>query len=125
MTWFCAHVIEAIELLEGPQTTYPVYENVFLLEASSPAEAEKIAYLIGQNEAVDDGLTLNDMPAKRVFKGVRKLIKISNPTDSDLDQWEDPPIHGTEVTYSYFELVSQEAINNLVTGKSVTVDYVE
>lgn len=125
MTWFAAHIIEAIEVKEGTQDVYPVYENVILIEAENADIAFEKATALGKKAAVDDQMEWNERPALSVFKGIRKLITIDNPFEADIDQRNDPPIHGTEITYSYFELKSPEDIKKLTEGKEVQVEYLE
>lgn len=125
MTWYAAHIIEAIELKEGIQDIYPVYENVFLIEAENTDIAFEKATVIGKKESADSELELNGKPAIHVFKGIRKLIEIDNPMEVHIEPSNDPPVHGTEITYSYFEVQSPEDMAKLIEGKEVQVEYIE
>lgn len=125
MTWYAASIIICIKLKTGKQESFPVYENVILVEGKTPEEAKQKAIMIGhEEESLDDGLRLDDKPATRYFVGIRKLINISNPvTVDDLD--ETPPISGTEITYSLFNLKTLEEVENLAKGAEVNVHYIE
>ncbi len=124
MTWFAASIILGIKPKIGQVESILVYENVVLVEAVCPNEARLKAEEIGEAEAaIDDGLMLNGLPAERVFSGIRKLVNVSNPPTLDLDK--DNPTHGTEVTYSVFEVASEEELRSLANGGEVNVRYVE
>ena len=126
MTWYAAHIIMAIRTIEGGQGPIPVYENVFLIEASDRKEAVDKARKIGKEEAlIDDKGTLNGKPAKWVFAGVRKIVSISNPYEHDPDQDRLRPIDGTEITYSKFEVADEVAIKRLAKSEEVEVVYIE
>jgi len=123
MTWYVASAIMSIKT-NGKQKNIPIYENFILIEADSPNQALDKAIKISKDEtALDDDLYLNGKPAKMVFEGIRKLIKISNPTDRDLDST--PPTTGTELTYSEYLIKTKNQLKNLVAGKSVNIKYIE
>lgn len=123
MTWYCAHVIIGMHK-KGAQSPIDVYENVFLVEANSPEEAYEQAELFGKVEAdLDDGLTIDDVPAVRVFAGIRKLISISNP--GLLSQDQTPPVHGTELTYSEYQVPDLKTLMKLGEGETVDLRYFE
>lgn len=124
MAWYAAHIVIGIMPIQRPSETILVHENVVLVEAPSETDALGKAKAIGQTEAaLQDGLTLNGAPAKRVFAGVRKLITVSNPETSNLDQ--DKPSDGTEITYSVYEVSNEEVLKEFAAGSEVAVKYVE
>lgn len=124
MTWYAAHIVIGIVPLHESSGPILVHENVVLVEAPSEADALGKANTIGQTEAtLQDGLTVSGVPAKRVFAGIRKLITVSNPEPSDLDQ--ERPSDGTEITYSVYEVSNQEELKKLAAGSAVPVQYVE
>jgi hypothetical protein len=124
MTWYAAHIVIGIMPIQKPAETILVHENVVLVEAPSETDALGKAQIIGQTETtLQDGLTLAGVPAKRVFAGIRKLITVSNPETSDLDQ--DRPSDGTEITYSVYKVSNEEALKKLAAGSEVPVTYVE
>jgi hypothetical protein len=123
MGWFAASIIIGMKSQNeiGPIL---VHENVVLLEADNSDEVFQKARKIGETEvAIDDGLTLNGMPAKRIFAGIRKIIKVSNPSPYDPEQ--DRPSDGTEITYSVYEVPDDEALKNLANGEETKVLYIE
>ena len=123
MTWFAAHIVIGMKRIDdvGPVS---VYENVILIEAKDAKEAHLLAAKIGENEAqIDDGLTIDDSPAKKIFAGIRKIITVSNPDPYDLDQ--DQPTTGTEITYSEFEVPNEDALRCFANGETLDVRYLE
>lgn len=124
MMWYAAHLVIGFIPLNEPQAPILVHENVVLVEAPSETDALRKANTIGQTEAtLQDGLTVSGVPAKRVFAGVRKLITVSNPEPSDLDQ--ERPSDGTEITYSVYKVPNQEELKKLAAGLAVPMQYVE
>ena len=84
------------------------------------AEAERIGREFYGHP--DETLTLNDQPADVIFGGVRKVFECQDfwpRGDTDLQ-----PRHGTEVTYSKFE-VDIEELNDLIKGNPTTIFYEE
>ncbi len=112
--WFAAHVVMSLRYCEGKQETFPVYENVFLVEARSSAEAHAIAARIGREEGSYDKPSgvYNDVPVRLAFEGVRKVVECL-PADK-LET-------GTELTYTQFVLDSEEALTKLLDGDDATV----
>jgi hypothetical protein len=114
-TWFAAHIILYIQLKDQPQKTYPVWENVVLIEARSEEEAFAKAEQRGRADAGDeDGtLTWGGEPARWVFGAVRKLTKCE-----DDDQ---RPGDGTEVTYLEMQVRSEKNLRKLLRSAKVGV----
>lgn len=124
MTWYTASIILACRVKKGVQTIFPVYENYTLFEADSPSDAMKIAESYALEYAsIDDNLKLNGRPAYWKFEGIRKLIEVRDHLSDNLDV--DTPNSGTEVSYSYMELDSEEDITSLANGRRVKVDYID
>jgi Domain of unknown function (DUF4288) len=124
MAWFAASVIVAMRVKKGRQKKFPVFENVYLIEAKSPREAHKKAVDIGKSEEVaDESLTLGGRPAAMVFVGVRKVIAVMHRFPGAPSAGR--PRHGTEVTYSLLELKSARDVSRLAKGRPVTVFYEE
>lgn len=124
MTWYVASVVTAIKIEQGHQEVFPVFEDFYLIEADDRDSALKKAELFGiQLQNLEDGVTFKGSPARREFLGIRKLRSIYNPPEKDLDGV--PPVNGTEVSHSYFELKSEGDLKKFSTGKRVTVDYVD
>ena len=119
MPWFAAHVIMSVRFKDGNQDTYPVWENIILLEAPTDKEAwQKAEQRAIEDEGDSQGsFTWGGRPATWVFAGIRKLIMT--------DYLGARPESGTEVTYSEMELATAEDLRKLVDGESVEVTYVE
>jgi hypothetical protein len=122
MTWFAASVIMVIRFQDGVQDKYPVWENVILIDASSVEEAYSKAEQYGREDesSPDESVTWEGRVAQLVFGGVRKLIEIRNAS-----ALRDQPGDGAEITYSQFELDSDESLSKLIKGEEVSVLYRE
>jgi hypothetical protein len=116
MTWYAAHVILYIVFKEGQQDSYPVWENVFIVEGADEETARTRAEDLGrQGEGDSNGsLKWEGRPASWVFAGVRKLVSC----DSD----PEPPRHGTEVTYSEFSVDGLGTLKELAAGRRVRIN---
>lgn len=123
MTWFAVHALVA---LKKHAFSWPILvnENIFLVEAKSAEQATSEGSKMAMIEvSVEDGLSIDDEPATRTFVGIRKVVAISNPEHLDLDQ--DQPVSGTEITYSEYEVNSEEDLQKLANGSSVFLRYVD
>jgi hypothetical protein len=120
--WYTAHIIMAVEF-EDPadQTSYPIWENITLVEADSEEEAWEKAERLGREEETDgsDNFRWNKKPARWKFAGIRKLIECRS------DEPDDRPTHGAEVSYSQMSVPDKESLSKLVQGKPVEVLYEE
>lgn len=125
MTWYTASVITTIRFVNDVgQETFPVFEDFYLLQADSRLSALRKANEIGLSlEQLDDNLELNGKPAKRKFLGIRKVRSIVNPPDIQLDT--SPPVDGTELSHSYFEIHNSADLMKLAMGQRVTLEYVD
>ncbi|MDG4552133.1 MAG: hypothetical protein P9F19_01110 [Candidatus Contendobacter sp.] len=124
MPWFTASLITVIEVINQSQERIPVFEDFFLIEADDREKAIHEAEYIGQQQAaLDDGICLDGKPAKRIFLGVRKIRSIYNPAPYDIDS--DRPVHGTELTHSYFEAKDLIDAIRLAKGESVNISYID
>jgi len=122
--WFTASILIAIKPKSYVGGPFEVYEDMYLLEAPSGREAIQKAEQLGREYLlIDDGLTIDGVPAVRSFIGIRKLISVSNPTP--LAQDEDRPVSGTEVTYALYQVANDAAASKLANGKKVNVVYLE
>ena len=119
MTWYSAHIILYLELREGAQDHYLVWENIFLIGAGSNAESFEPAERLGRSADEDDDptLTLDGKPARWVFAGVRKLVECVDPTER--------PGDGTEVTYNELIANSIEDVKKLAGGEDVRITYLD
>jgi len=119
MVWYAAHIIMSVRFKDGIQDTYPVWENVVLIEAASEKDAwQKAEQRARRYEGDSEGsFTWDGRPATWIFAGIRKLIVT--------DYLGAQPASGTEVTYSEFELATEEDLRKLIDGDSVDVTYVQ
>lgn len=108
-----------VRFKDGSQDTYPVWENIVLIEASLEEEAwEKAEHRARRYEGDSDGsFTWGGRPATWVFAGIRKLTMS--------DYLGARPASGTEVTYTELELATAEDLQKLADGDSVDVTYME
>lgn len=110
--------------ISNPENEYIVHENVILIEADSPEQADEIATRQARDEAtIEDQLTIDGEAAVKRFIGVRKVIAIRNPGPIDLDQ--ERPVSGTEITYNVLFVKGEENLNRLAIGDEVSLDYLE
>jgi hypothetical protein len=124
MSWYAANAIFVFKYKSGKQKQFPIWENVYLIEADTDAAARQKAEEVGKaNEGEDDTLTVGGHPATLEYRGIRKLITIQNPFPHEPN--DAPPTHGTEITYSEFSVGSEEDIDKLVGGCAVSVLYEE
>jgi hypothetical protein len=116
-TWYAAHVVMALRLKDRIQDRYPVWENIFLVEAASESEAFEKAEELGRAEEGDDGGSLrwDKKPATWIFAGVRKLTECVSA--------EDRPGNGTEVSFNELELDSEKAVEQFAAGRPVHAQY--
>lgn len=121
MTWFIAKILISFSTSDSDRVL--VHENAVLVEGASTKEAWEHAKAIGkEGEYEDPTETLDGQPVTRRFEGIRSLISISN--EPPLDQDQDAPAHGSEVSYSVFEVAKRD-LNDLSEGKPVIITYLE
>jgi hypothetical protein len=119
MSWYAAHLVLYVKYKEHPQTTYPLWENVVLIEAGTEEEAMAKAERRGHDDEGDDSGSFrwDDKPAAWVFAGVRQLIRCVDPKER--------PGDGTEVSYSEMEVDSLDTLKRFIQGQSVAVRFLE
>ena len=123
MTWYCANLLFVIKAIDEEQEIFPVEEEVYLVEAPDDETAWRKAEKIGREEVEFNGTDeLNSKLATREFIGLRKLRSIYNPVwMKEFDQ--DPPVDGSELTRSYFEVRGLSDLEELKQGRPVMVLY--
>lgn len=111
MAWYAAHIVMRVEFRTGTQEKFPVWENIVLIESKTEDEAKAKAKEIGIAQQGDSGGTFywEDVPAKWVYCGTRKLITLASP-----EVGTNIPVSGTEITYSTLEFSSQESLNRFL-----------
>jgi hypothetical protein len=120
MGWYGAHAIMYIQLTDGSQDSYPVYENVFLVQAETPDEARDKAAALARREEGDDRGTLRSggRPAKMIFGSIRKVVSVSHESpDNQIG-------HGDEITYSEFIVADRSTLERLLKAEDVNILYV-
>lgn len=118
MAWYAAHVIEYFKYREGKQDVFPVYENIYLIEAKNADIAlEKAEKIIEECNKYDDKtLRLNDRPAKAISAGIRRLIDVSHSGEEGVLQ------NGDEVTYNEFNVFDEKDIQKMLDGEDVNIE---
>ncbi len=110
MAWYVAHVIMYVKYTDiQHQKEYPVWENLYLINATSDIEALKKAEMKGKAEEgdFDPSFKWNKVSATWVFGGVRKLVKCEND-----------PADLVELSYNEMTIKAWE-LDNLINGKKV------
>ena len=107
----------AVKLKDSPQRKFPVWENIVLVVAQSEKEALRKAEMHGRfDEGGDDGtFGWGGKPATWVFMGVRKLTECMTLTDRVED--------GTKISFNELELDSEEAVDQLASGRPAAAMY--
>ena len=115
--WIAAHLVMYVKLKERPQEGFPVWENIVLIKADSEKEAFVKAGRRGKEEAGDEdgSFRWDGKPAAWVFAGVRKLTACEDP--------DRRPGDGTEISYTKMLLDSEQAVQKLVKGDPVALEY--
>ncbi len=110
-----------IKFKDGNQDSYPIWENVLLIEADTPEEAQEKAIKVAKSDEGDSENSLKwaDRPATWVFAGLRKLLTVAHP-DADETKFD-----GAEITFSEFEIEDKESFQRYIDGKDVTIKYYE
>lgn len=119
MPWYSAHLVLYVVFKDGMQDSYPVREDVVLIEADSVPEAFEKAKASGHDRERDEGEDPR-RPGRKgtwAFVGVRKLV--------ECDRYDDRPGDGTDITYSVFEVEDRAALQRLAKGEEVGVTYRE
>lgn len=122
MAWYSASAVFYFEYKDGKQDEYLVWENTYLLEASSYEEAiSKAESYARQYEGDSSGtLNLDGRPVTQKYCGIRKLMEATNSITLEKDSLE-----GAEVTFSEFLVKDRDSLDRLVAGDSVNVIYRE
>lgn len=120
MTWFAAHAIMYFELTDGPQDSFQVYENVFLVHAETADEGFAKAREVARRDEGDgsSSLRVGERTARLVFGGIRKLITVLTERPNG------QPGDGDEITYSEMVVPDREALRRLIADEDVDVEYV-
>ena len=125
MTWYAASAVLYFKPRDRkPQREVLVWENVYLIQATSPAKAKAEAMKLGKADAVDDPeQTLDGRFVKTVFAGLSKLVEVG-PSPIRIGPSPVKKIEsGVEATWSEFVVKSEAEVKQLVAGKPVKLIY--
>lgn len=92
--WYAANIVTAFMQIESEDSRTIVEENIILIDASSYEIAIKKAHEFISDDSVSVSY-FHPNKSKIVFRGVRRVVAVSNPDLCNDKQ----PIHGTEITY--------------------------
>ncbi len=121
--WYAASVILVVRLAKGRQSSFPVWENVYLINAPDEESAKKRAEELGRAEQQD--LELNGRHARLEFGGVRKLISCASDPASSNESTVVKLYDGVEASYSSFLVRGERALKALASGGRVSIVYEE
>ncbi len=114
--WYAAHAVMLVRFREGEQDEFPVWENIFLVEAPTPQEAmEKAKTRALEDVSDDETMTWNKRPARFEFVGLRKLMQCWSD--------EEQPSDGTEVSFNDLLFSSREELDAFVRGEETQVTF--
>jgi hypothetical protein len=125
MTWYAASAILYFKHRDRkPQKEFLVWENVYLINAASPAKAKAEAKKLAKADAVDDPeQTLDGLFVKTVFAGLSKVVEVG-PSPLRLGPSPVKKLEsGVEATWSEFVVKSEAEVKALAAGKAVKVLY--
>jgi hypothetical protein len=116
MAWYGVHVVMAVRFKDGNQDSFPAWENVYLVNANDPTEAENKAAKLGADNEGDSSGTFRrgDRPASWKYVGIRKTIEISNARSKD-----NVPADGVEITYQTLQFRDEQRLRDYAEGKEV------
>lgn len=116
MAWYGVHVLLVVEFKDGQQTTYPAWDNVYLVQAADGDEAAQKGEAIGKlNEGDARGTFLwDERPATWVSRGVRKIVDVFNPSSVGNGVGS-----GIEVPYQTLEFKSRTDLEAFLKGDPV------
>jgi hypothetical protein len=127
MSWYAVSGILYFRLKGAfKQDDFFVWENIYLVNAATAAEARERGETLGKAEAAsDEELSWKDQPAELVYGGIRKVVACApNPQTEELTDFE--KLHdGVEATYSGFTVRGEAALRELISGAPVAVVYEE
>jgi|HubBroStandDraft_1064217.scaffolds.fasta_scaffold373820_1 hypothetical protein len=123
MTWFVASIVSVIEIIDGEQEEFPIYEDFYLFEAQSEIELQdKIKSQMTLINTTGK-CYLQGVPARQKCIGIRKIRSIYNDLPGHIDK--DPPGDRSEVSHSFFVAFSREDVELFAAGHAVTLRCVD
>lgn len=120
MAWYAAHEIEYFKYREGEQDVFPVWGNIYLIEADNIDNAwSKAKKFVKENDFDDETLKLNDKPAKSVSAGIKKITEVKHYDEDGVLK------SGDEITWNEFNVFDEKDIQKILDGEYVNVEYIE
>jgi hypothetical protein len=114
LKWYAAHIVSGYFVI-GDDSKFSLYENIVLFSGATPDDAFAKAERYGAEEAsnlVDDSTTLNDLPSRYRFVGVKRLVECL-----------DTPGEAVEVTYIPFELPDGVSAESYLDDEDAVITY--
>jgi len=122
MRKYCVHALFVVEQLSGMQEVFPIWENVYVVEAAGFDEAFEIGERVGRKvEEYTRDVYLGDLPALQRFRGIRRVVETDIFEGQELPVDEDGIL---EVTYTHYEVSGMVELNHLLEGEDAVVVYV-
>ena len=117
MSWYTGNAIFYFRLKSGIQTEFPVWENIYLVQADSFEQARRKIATRASEAAGDSAASLiyENQPAELVFMGIRKITSCENETCR--------PEDGNEVSYNEFVLGDLDSVRRLSEGFPTDLTY--
>jgi Domain of unknown function (DUF4288) len=80
MPWFAAHAVMYVKFKDGNQDSYPVWENVFLIDAVDGEEAHARATARARADQGDSNgsMTWEGRAGEWVFAGLHKVLSVDH-----------------------------------------------
>jgi hypothetical protein len=117
--WYCVHALHVFEYLDGKQDDYLIWEHLYLIQASSPKDANRKGNARAHQDESrpDQGLMRNDRPARLRFAKIYKVVDCQ-----DLDA-NNNPTDGTELSYSEYLLSNEAEFEKLLANEPAKLEY--
>lgn len=122
--WFAAHALYVFEVVQGRQEAFTVLENILLIRAPSAKLALATAKKVARREEADDpSLTVDGLPARQRFLGIRKLVACAaDPLDETSADGQVRVIRsGSEASYLTYRVASKATLQALMRGREAIV----
>jgi hypothetical protein len=106
------------------QSTFLVWENVYLVRARDISEAAKKGEAFGRADcAPDETLTVDGRPATLVFGGVRRIVWCAESPHRGRTSTVSVLRDGVEATFSTFVVRGRRDLSSLLAGRPALVRY--
>ena len=112
MPWYCAHAVMLVEYDDHFQDNFPIWENVYLIEAGSREEVTALAEECARS-VHGQAMTCDGRPAKLRLLGIRRVV--------DCFESGTTVQSGTEITHISMEVQASDDLKRFMDGEEVTV----